>query len=67
MKFSVNTTLLTKVFTVMVSYPNRLTRYLASHPGLFCLLLGEYEECISGQEAGNGDIQDGHVLPKEID
>lgn len=35
-------------------------------PGLFSLLLCEYEECISGQEAGNGYIQDRDVLPEEI-
>lgn len=67
MKFSINMTLLTKVFTTMMSYSNRLSRYHhASHPGLFSLLLCEYEECISGQEAGNGYIQDRDVLPEEI-
>lgn len=59
-------TLLTNVFAMKMSYSNRLSRYHSSHPGLFSLLLCEYEECISGQEAGKEYIQDGGVLPEEI-
>lgn len=61
-----NITFLTKVFTMMMSYSIRLSRYHTSHPGLFSLLLCEDEECVSGQEAGQGHIQDGDVLPEEI-
>lgn len=38
-----------------------------SHLGLFSLLLCEYEECITGQEVGNGYIQEGDVLPEDTD
>lgn len=50
----------------MMSDSNRLSRYQAAHPGLLSLLLREYEECIAGQEAGQGDIQDREVLPEQI-
>lgn len=65
-KFSVSTTLLTKAFTITMSYSNRLNRYQASHLGSLSLLLREYEECIAGQEAGQGDIQEPEVLPEQI-
>lgn len=51
---------------MMMSDSNRLSRYQAAHPGLLSLLLREYEECIAGQEAGQGDIQDREVLPEQI-
>lgn len=35
-------------------------------PGLLSLLLREYKECIAGQEAGQGDIQEPEVLPEQI-
>lgn len=59
-------TLQTKDFTMVMSYSNWLTRYHTSHLGLFSLLLCEDEECISGQEAGDGYVQDGDVLSEEI-